>query len=136
MALHRIVLGLGSNTRQTYHIRLVQQQLRAALGDICFTRTLWTVPIGVRSPLYLNGLAEARTALDYDELLRLTKQIEQSIGRTEADRRAHVVRADIDILLYDRLHLLEPGLQIPHPHMRERDFVMQPLREILGDYPL
>ena len=127
MALHRIVLGLGSNTRQTYHIRLVQQQLRAALGDICFTRTLWTVPIGVRSPLYLTGLAEARTALDYDELLRLTKQIEQSIGRTEADRRAHVVRADIDILLYDgqRFHLSD----------WQRPYVCRLLGELQGFEP-
>ena len=38
---------------------------------------------------------------------------------------------DIDILLYDDLTVDEPDLKIPHPHMKERDFVMGPLREIL-----
>ena len=71
-------------------------------------------------------------------VLQATQQIERRLGRREKSVGGvyHDRIIDIDILLYDRLHLSEPGLQIPHPHMRERDFVMQPLREILGDYPL
>ena len=42
---------------------------------------------------------------------------------------------DIDILLYDDLHIDEPHLKIPHPLMQERDFVMVPLREILQPVP-
>ena len=73
------------------------------------------------------------TPLLPQQFLEVPQAIERKMGRTEksvgeqyADRII-----DIDILLYDSLQIDEPDLQIPHPFMHERDFVMIPLRQIL-----
>ena len=73
-----------------------------------------------------------QTSLTPRQVLNATQAIEREMGRKKkstvggyADRCI-----DIDILLYDDLRVDEPDLQIPHPLMSERDFVMIPLREI------
>ncbi len=73
------------------------------------------------------------------ELLGLCKDIEHRMGRREiveyapdGSRIYHDRIIDIDILLYGDLKLDEPDLRIPHPGMREREFVMRPLMEIFG----
>jgi len=62
-----------------------------------------------------------------------TQDIERTLGRTQksTDGQYHDRPIDIDILLYDDLHVNEPDLVIPHPHMNERQFVLQPLSEII-----
>ncbi len=83
---------------------------------------------------FLNACCLLLTPLSPQECLRETQEIERLLGRREkttgggkyTDRTI-----DIDLLLYDDLHIHEPGLTLPHPHMRERDFVMRPLNEIL-----
>ena len=68
------------------------------------------------------------------QLLAATKDIERRLGRTvksTGDGHYHDRPIDIDILMYDNLHLSTPDLTLPHPLMHERDFVMIPLREIL-----
>ena len=66
------------------------------------------------------------------ELLAATQDIEQARGRTGRGLggKYHDRVIDIDILLYDDIHVDEPDLKIPHPLMQERDFVMNPLAEI------
>ena len=68
-------------------------------------------------------------------MLAMTQQIERSMGRTEKSKDGvyHDRLIDIDILLYGKLHINEPDLKIPHPLMNERDFVMIPLKEIMGN---
>ena len=63
------------------------------------------------------------------------QRIEREMGRVvkSQDGEYHDRIIDIDILLYDDLAIDEPDLKIPHPHMKERDFVMNPLQEILLD---
>ncbi len=72
-------------------------------------------------------------------LLGLCKDIEQRMGRREiveyapdGSRIYHDRIIDIDILLFGEVVLDEPDLRIPHPKMREREFVMGPLMEIFG----
>ena len=62
-----------------------------------------------------------------------TQQIERDLGRTQKSTNGqyHDRPIDIDLLLYDNLHVDEKDFTLPHPHMHERDFVMIPLREIL-----
>ena len=71
-------------------------------------------------------------------MLATTQQIERDLGKnsSHATKRRLLPTykdrpIDIDILLYDDLHVNEPDLKIPHPLMHERPFVMLPLREIL-----
>ena len=65
--------------------------------------------------------------------MKATQDIERALGRTQksTDGQYHDRPIDIDILLYDDLHVNEPDLVIPHPHMNERQFVLQPLNEII-----
>jgi 2-amino-4-hydroxy-6-hydroxymethyldihydropteridine diphosphokinase len=65
-------------------------------------------------------------------VLWATQRIEKELGRTgksvDGDYQDRVI--DIDILLYDDLHIDDPDLKIPHPLMHESEFVMKPLREL------
>lgn len=74
------------------------------------------------------------TPLAPRQLLEATQKVEQEMGRTlkSANGEYHDRIIDIDILLYDDLHIDQPDLKIPHPLMEERDFVMVPLREIMS----
>lgn len=72
------------------------------------------------------------TKLAPRQLLEVTQVIERDMGRIEKTVGLQYVDRiiDIDILLYDDLHINEPDLVIPHPLMEEREFVMKPLLEI------
>jgi 2-amino-4-hydroxy-6-hydroxymethyldihydropteridine diphosphokinase len=76
-----------------------------------------------------------QTSLTPDGVLRATQKIEKDLGRSEKTENGvyHDRIIDIDILLFDHLTIDEPDLKIPHPLMGERDFVMQPLKEILSE---
>jgi 2-amino-4-hydroxy-6-hydroxymethyldihydropteridine diphosphokinase len=83
-------------------------------------------------PWFLNLVAEAETDLSPFELLATTSQIEQELGRVrDIPRGPRTV--DIDILLYGDEVVNEPILQIPHPRMAERRFVLAPLADLVPD---
>ena len=93
-----------------------------------------TEPVGFDSVhLFLNMAVRVTTELNPYELLKVLKQLERDLGRTRKSHDGvHYDRTiDIDILLYDNLEVNSEELQIPHPRMWERDFVMRPLKEIL-----
>ena len=93
-----------------------------------------TEPVGFDSVhLFLNMAVRVRTELNPYELLKVLKQLECDLGRTRKSHDGvHYDRTiDIDILLYDNWEVNSEELQIPHPRMWERDFVMRPLKEIL-----
>lgn len=92
-----------------------------------------TAPWGVKDqPSFINMTIEVETDKTPAELLHLLKGIEKEIGRSETTRWGPRV-IDLDILFYDDLVTDEPELQIPHPHMQEREFVLRPLAEIAPD---
>ncbi|GAB4393627.1 MAG: 2-amino-4-hydroxy-6-hydroxymethyldihydropteridine diphosphokinase [Gammaproteobacteria bacterium] len=80
-------------------------------------------------PDYLNAVAELHTQLTPLALLHALQYIEQQQGRIRTVKWGPRT-LDLDILLYGDVVLNTPQLTIPHPHMRERDFVLIPLREI------
>lgn len=73
------------------------------------------------------------TPLAPRQLLEATQEIEKHMGRVgkSVNHEYQDRIIDIDILLYDDMTVDEPDLKIPHPLMKERDFVMTPLNEIL-----
>lgn len=94
-----ILLCLGTNYLQPYHMDMAQRLLSSALPSLRFTRQLWTLPIGHSSHnMYLNSLAYGHTSMSYADLYHLTKDIERQLGRTHDD--THTVTIDIDIMLY------------------------------------
>lgn len=81
-----------------------------------------------QDPFY-NIAIHAHTQLTPRDLLDLLKEIERQVGRTPSEPNGPR-EIDIDILLFDDLILNTPELQIPHPRMHERAFVIVPLEEI------
>lgn len=83
---------------------------------------------------YYDAVVRAETAMSPRELLATINRIEARFGRDRSREVRYGPRPlDLDILLYDDLVLDEPDLQIPHPLMLERAFVVVPLHEIAPD---
>lgn len=81
------------------------------------------------SKKFLNGVIEVATNLQPHELLKTLLSIETELGRVRTIKNA-ARPIDLDILLYHNVFMADADLIIPHPRMKERDFVMNPLKEI------
>lgn len=144
--MHHVTLSLGSNLgsrRENLQRAILALQERAGSVVGC-SAFLTTEPWGFESEHpFLNAAVRLATALTPRQLLLVTQEIERELGRTakSSDGIYHDRVIDIDILTYDDVVLDETfihegrtlTLHIPHPLMRERDFVMVPLRQIWFD---
>ena len=104
-----------------------------ALGRVIARSSLYsTEPVGfVDQPRFVNAVIALETALQPRDLIDALLKIEQEFGR---DRSAGVANGprtlDLDILLIEGVYINEPGLEVPHPRLAERAFVLVPLNEI------
>lgn len=89
-----------------------------------------SAPVGPSLRRYANGAALVRTKREPPELLALLKRIERKFGRRAGGRRWGSRVLDLDIVLWDGGAFAAPGLTIPHPAFRHRDFVLRPARAI------
>jgi len=127
-------IGIGSNVGgRAGFVRSAVEHLNSADGvEITATSSLYeTSPIGgppQRS--YVNMVVRTRTSLGHRDLLELCQGIEQKLGREESDIRWGPRVVDLDILTFDNTKISEPDLEIPHPRMTQRRFVLVPLLEI------
>ncbi|WP_028909713.1 2-amino-4-hydroxy-6-hydroxymethyldihydropteridine diphosphokinase [Prevotella sp. AGR2160] len=133
--MHNVYLGLGTNLGdKERNISLSIEKIEAMIGAVTRRSSLYaTKPWGFQSEHdFLNACVCVETMLSPRQVLEKTQEVERLMGRTEKSHNGeyHDRLIDIDILLYDDLHIDEPDLKIPHPLMHERDFVMVPLREI------
>lgn len=131
-----VYLSLGSNLGNRRRIvKDAIQMIGQKVGPVLRQSSLIeTDPWGFESPnKFINACVCCHTVLSPRELLQATQQIEKIMGRTgkSTNGEYHDRIIDIDILLYNDVHIDEPDLKIPHPLMKERDFVMKPLKEIL-----
>ncbi|RJP20167.1 MAG: 2-amino-4-hydroxy-6-hydroxymethyldihydropteridine diphosphokinase [Candidatus Omnitrophota bacterium] len=95
-----------------------------------------TKPVGLPdgAPMFLNGAAELEAHCSARELLRMLLDIELLLGRVRSPSLRYESRTiDLDLLLFGNEIIDETGLQIPHPRMRERWFVLKPLSDICPD---
>ena len=81
---------------------------------------------------FLNQALMILTALEPGVLLSRLLQAEETLGRKRTEKYGPR-QIDIDIILYNKDVIHQPGLTIPHPHMQDRRFVLAPLSEIAGD---
>jgi len=81
-------------------------------------------------PRFLNAAAELATELSPRALLDRLLAVENSLGRTREGPRWGPRTIDLDLLLYGSERLDEPALTVPHPHLHERLFVLEPLAEL------
>lgn len=84
-------------------------------------------------PDFLNAAAELRTTLSPRALLEACLDVERKLKRVRQERWGPRL-IDIDILVFGDLTVHESGLELPHPRMLERAFVLAPLAEIAPDY--
>lgn len=129
-------IALGSNlgdSRQTLESAL--NVLSHTPGIELETRSHWyqTKAVGPPQPDYLNGCVLLRVTLTAQELLAILLNTEAQFGRERRERWG-ARTLDLDILLFDDLILDTPTLQIPHPRMVDRAFVLIPLAEIAPDW--
>ncbi len=130
----RAYVGLGSNLgdRESY--------VRAALGALAVEPGIEIVavsafrdtdPVGiVDQPRFLNAAAALETALPPRTLLDRLLAIERRLGRTRTGPRFGPRTIDLDLLLYGDERVDERGLEVPHPRLHERRFVLEPLAEL------
>jgi len=88
-----------------------------------------TAPIDSDGDDYINAVAWLDTTLDAHALLEALQDIEQAHGRERPYRNAPRT-LDLDLLLYGQHEIDSPTLQVPHPRMTERAFVIVPLLEL------
>ncbi|MEH2067564.1 MAG: 2-amino-4-hydroxy-6-hydroxymethyldihydropteridine diphosphokinase [Nostoc sp.] len=129
-------VALGSNLGDSQVI------LEAAIATLAQTpgifleaKSNWykTKAVGPPQPDYLNGCVTLQVEILPQELLENLLAIEQQFGRVRQERWGPR-SLDLDLLLYDDLIVDTPNLQIPHPRMRDRAFVLVPLAEIASDW--
>lgn len=133
---HQLYLSLGTNLgNRKANIREAIAMIGERIGEVVRQSSLIeTKPWGFSSPNdFINSCICVSTTLSPHQVLRETQRIERDMGRILKSQNGeyHDRIIDIDILLYDDLHLSTPDLTIPHPLMQEREFVMIPLKEIM-----
>ncbi|WP_323004400.1 2-amino-4-hydroxy-6-hydroxymethyldihydropteridine diphosphokinase [Denitromonas sp.] len=126
-------IGLGANLGDP--VAAIADACRAlgALPDTTFiarSGNYRTAPVGVSGqPDYINAVARIDTRLSPMALLVALLDIEARNGRTR-DFAMAPRTLDLDLLLYGDQQIALPGLQVPHPRMHERAFVLAPLAEL------
>lgn len=128
-------IGIGSNVGERRDfVRSAVERLRAEVKVEAVSSLYETSPVGgppQRS--FVNAVVRVATELHPRQLLELCKEIEKKMGRESSDMRWGPRVIDLDLLLYDEMKLSEPDLEVPHPRMNERRFVLVPLLEIDPD---
>ncbi len=125
----RVFLGLGSNVGDRWkHLR----EAVASLPDVVAVSPVYeTDPVGGPSgqAAYLNCVIELATSLPVRQLLGICHRLESAADRVRTERWGPRT-LDVDILLVDGVDIDEPDLTVPHPRLRERRFVLEPLRDL------
>ena len=136
---HKLYLGLGSNLgNREENIRRALALIDERVGSVYRVSSLIeTDPVGFSSNhRFINLVCLVHTMMSPMSCLRETQKIEQELGRTQKSTCTdgtlqHFDRTiDIDLLTYDDITMDTPELTLPHPRMKDRDFVMLPMEEI------
>jgi 2-amino-4-hydroxy-6-hydroxymethyldihydropteridine diphosphokinase len=131
----RVFLGIGTNLgdreRNLLEARAVLSQTLEIIKESSICQT---APWGyLDQPAFLNQVIEAQTTLSSLNLLDFLKQTEKQLGR-QANFRYGPRLIDLDILFYGNRIIQTPRLQVPHPRLTQRAFVLVPLAEIAPEF--
>jgi 2-amino-4-hydroxy-6-hydroxymethyldihydropteridine diphosphokinase len=133
--LKRIYLSLGSNIgdREANLRKAVEQLASQDMRVLHTSRVYETEPVDfVDQAWFLNQVVEAETMLFPMQLLTRVSRVERDLGRKRIVRKGPRT-IDIDILFYGAAVVETTRLEIPHPRMAERRFVLVPLAELAPD---
>jgi len=129
----RVYLALGSNLGdRARHLhagaRALARRGVRIVGASSVYATGYVGP-GPDQPEYLNAVVEAITTLPPAALLAVAQEVETLAGRSPGTH-AQPRPLDVDVLFYDDVQISDPNLVLPHPRIRQRLFVLEPLREL------
>mgnify|MGYP005833218043 FL=1 len=135
MRLKRVFLALGSNLGdRLQNLRQAIFSLPPSVLPLRASLVYETPPWGIEDqPRFLNMVIETATTLQPLELLHYLKSQEKQMGRREGVRYGPRL-IDMDILFYEEEVFSEEQLQIPHPRLHERAFVLLPLHDLIPDF--
>ena len=131
-----VYVGLGSNLA---HPRRQLARALRALARVPGVRLLAASPNYVTAPIacdtpqpdYVNAVARIATTRSPRALLAALQAIERRQRRHRSGAQRNAARTlDLDLLLYGRLRIRQPGLTVPHPRMHQRAFVLRPLADV------
>jgi 2-amino-4-hydroxy-6-hydroxymethyldihydropteridine diphosphokinase len=121
-------VGLGSNLGDRE--ATIRAAIAALSGVVAVSELRETDPVGVtEQPACLNGAVALETERAPRELLESLLAVERELGRERRERWGPRT-IDLDLLLYGTETVEEPGLTVPHPHLHERRFALEPLAEL------
>jgi 2-amino-4-hydroxy-6-hydroxymethyldihydropteridine diphosphokinase len=128
-------IGLGANLGERERtiaeaLQRIDEDERTSL--LRSTVPIETDPVGYKDqPRFLNAAASVATTRSARELLELLLQVERDLGRVRGDGPRYGPRTiDLDLLLYGNQRIDENALEVPHPRLHERRFVLAPLAEL------
>lgn len=134
--MHKLYLSLGSNLGdRSGNLLKAIELIDELVGSVYRVSSfIETDPVGFCSEnRFINAVCLVHTHFSPHRCLEETQAIEQMLGRNHktigGDYQDRII--DIDLLMYDRIEISDEVLTLPHPRMKEREFVMQPLQEIL-----
>jgi 2-amino-4-hydroxy-6-hydroxymethyldihydropteridine diphosphokinase len=123
-----VYVGLGSNLGDR---EATIRRAAELIGAQRLSTIRETEPWGYADqPRFLNAVAEVETDLEPRAFLDLLLAVERELGRERTGRRYGPRTIDLDVLLYGDAQVSEPGLEVPHPRLAERMFVLEPLAEL------
>lgn len=135
MPMATLYLSLGTNMGdRPKNLSQAMELIAREVGTVvAASDVIETEPWGFDSGnAFLNMVAKVETELEPLQVLHTTQDIEKRLGRSEKSVNGvyHDRIIDIDLLMYDDLTMNTPQLTLPHPLMRQRPFVMEPLSQI------
>ena len=134
---HTAYIGIGSNMESPAENCLKAVEHLRAHSDLTLvsrSSLYQSEPFGITDQnWFINSVVQLTTTLSPEELLRACLSIEHGMGRTRTEKWGPRI-IDLDILFYDDLILKQKGLEIPHPGIAERSFVLAPMNEIAPEF--
>ncbi|MBI5212770.1 MAG: 2-amino-4-hydroxy-6-hydroxymethyldihydropteridine diphosphokinase [Nitrospirae bacterium] len=130
-----VYIGIGSNigNRRANCAKAIEELKSKGITVEKISSMHETEPWGLKEqPKFINMAVEAETSMSPEELLSVLKCVEKNMGREDAVKWGPRI-IDLDILFYDDVVINMEHLQIPHPLLHKRDFVLLPLSEIAPD---
>ena len=132
---HIVYLALGSNLgNRAANLKEAITSLAPQMDLKAKSKVYETPPWGyAEQEKFLNQVLQVKTYVKPEPLLKHLKRLEVALGRVPSFPNGPRL-IDIDILFYDDLVFQSPLLEIPHPHVHERGFVLLPMLDIAPDY--
>jgi len=134
--IRMIYLSLGSNLGDRFaYIEKAIEKIQAQVGEVKKLSPVYETPAwGYEGAPFLNACIGITSQKSPEEVLDILLSIERSLGRVRNQKEGYADRSiDLDILFYDDLVFESSKLQLPHPRLALRQFILTPMQDIAGE---